>query len=450
MMEKTFDLIVIGTGDGGTSAALVCAKAGWKVATVDSRPYGGTCALRGSDVKKVLYGAAEAADWATRMQGKGLEGELRISWPDLMNFRKTFVESFPDYLEKEFEEAGIETLHGKAKFLSENQVQVGADVLKAEHILVAPGSIPTPLRMEGSKNVVDSEAFMELEQLPKRIVFIGGGYVSFEFAHIASRAGSEVHILEVAARPLKGLDEDMVDALVRLSEDMGMKIHTGAEIIRIEKKGEGYLVKARLDGKETDLTADLVVNGAGRVPNLEALDLEAADVATDGPGIRVNEYLQSTSNPRVYAAGDAASHKKTMLAAQASVESHIVASNMMKGNHSVPDFRVLPHVLFTIPKIASVGLTEEEARQEGYEFETSVIDTTSWYTYRRTNERVASVKILVDKKEGTILGAHALSNEADELINQFALAMQFRLKTEDIKKTSFGYPSTGSDVVYMI
>lgn len=449
-MEKTFDLVVIGTGDGGTSAALVCAKAGWKVATVDSRPYGGTCALRGSDVKKVLYGAAEAADWATRMKGKGIEGEVRISWPDLMNFKKTFVESFPDYLEKEYKEGGIETFHGKAKFVSENQVQVGEDVLKAEHILVAPGSIPTPLRMTGSELVADSEAFLEMEQLPKRIVFIGGGYISFEFAHIASRAGAEVHIVEVSERPLNGLDNDMVDALVSLSEDMGMKIHAGTKVTGIEKKGEGFLVKIRQDWEESDLEADLVVHGAGRIPDLEGLDLEAAHVEPDGPGIRVNEYLQSTSNPRVYAAGDAASNKRTMLAAQASVESHIAASNMLKGNHSVPDFRVLPRVLFTIPKIASVGLTEEEARQAGYEFETSVIDTTSWYTYRRTNERIASVKILVDKKEGTILGAHALSNEADELINQFALAMQFKLKTEDIKKTSFGYPSTASDVVYMI
>jgi glutathione reductase (NADPH) len=449
-MEKTFDLVVIGTGDGGTSAALVCAKAGWKVATVDSRPYGGTCALRGSDVKKVLYGAAEAEDWMRRMKGKGIEGEVRVSWPDLMAFKKTFVESFPDYLEKEFGEAGIETLHGKAKFVSEDGVRVGADILKAEHILVAPGSIPVPLRMEGAEFVVDSEAFMEMEDLPKRIVFIGGGYVSFEFAHIASRAGSEVHIVEVAERPLKGLDEDMVDELVRLSEDMGMRILTGTEIIRIVKKGGEYLVTIRHEGKESDMEADLLVHGAGRVPDLEGLDLDAANVERDGPGIRVNEYLQSTSNPRVYAAGDAASHKRIMLAAQASVESHIAASNMMKGNHSVPDFRVLPRVLFTIPKIASVGLTEAEARQAGYEFETSVIDTTSWYTYRRTNERTASVKILVDKKEGTILGAHALSNEADELINQFALAMQFRLKTEDIKKTSFGYPSTASDMVYMI
>ena len=449
-MEKIFDLVVIGTGDGGTSAALVCAKAGWKVATVDSRAYGGTCALRGSDVKKVLYGAAEAADWARRMKGKGLEGEVRISWPDLMGFKKTFVESFPDYLEKEFEEAGIETFHGMAKFIGEDQVQVGEDVLKAEHILVAPGSKPTPLRMEGSEFVADSEAFLELEHLPQRIVFIGGGYISFEFAHIASRAGSEVHIVEISDRPLKDLDRDMVDALVSLSEDLGMSIHTGTEITRIEKKGEGYLVKIRQDGKESDLEADLVVHGAGRIPDLEGLDLAAANILADASGIKVNEYLQSTSNPKVYAAGDAASNKRTMLAAQASVESHIAASNMMKGNHSVPGFRVLPRVLFTIPKIASVGLTETEARQAGYEFDTSVIDTTSWYTYRRTNERIASVKILVDKNEGTILGAHALSNEADELINQFALAMQFRLKTEDIKKTSFGYPSTASDMVYMI
>src|SRR5574338_480134 len=207
-MER-FDLVVLGTGQGGSGPAFKCRKAGWRVAVVDDLPYGGTCALRGCDPKKVLVGAAELVDWHRRMAGHGLAGDVRIDWPALMRFKRSFTDPIPEKREAAFRQAGIATYHGHARFVSDHELVVAEETLDAAHVVIATGARPAPLGIPGEQYVRSSTEFLELDELPRRIAFIGAGYISFEFAHIAQRAGAAAIVLGRGA-PLRRFDQDVV------------------------------------------------------------------------------------------------------------------------------------------------------------------------------------------------------------------------------------------------
>src|SRR5258708_30657763 len=224
-MERKFDLIVIGTGAAGSAAAYKCRKAGWDVAIIDSRPFGGTCALRGCDPKKVLVGAAELIDWTRLMEGKGVSAkDAQIDWPSLMRFKKTFTEPVPQNMEKGYAKAGIATYHGRTRFLDRATLQVGDDTLTGRFVLIASGAMPAILGIPGEANLMRSDQFLELEQLPQRIVFVGGGYISFEFAHVAARAGARVEILHRGAPPLEGYDTGLVEQFVKATREIGGRV----------------------------------------------------------------------------------------------------------------------------------------------------------------------------------------------------------------------------------
>ncbi|OJF92215.1 NAD(P)/FAD-dependent oxidoreductase [Alkalibacterium sp. 20] len=449
-VEGKFDLIIIGTGSGGSAAAFKCNKAGWKVAIVDSQPFGGTCALRGCDPKKVLVGAAEMIDGINRMKGKGISSDSSINWPELMAYKRTFTEPVPDNRVKNFQKAGIHVFHGRASFLSEDKIQVGEDVLNGKYILIANGAKPEPLPIEGTEHLTYSDEFLELDELPAKMVFIGGGYISFEFAHIAARAGSEVHIIHRGKRPLENFEPDLVELLMEKSKEIGIHIHLNTEAKSIEKKGSSYIVNGVNNGQQIHWEGDLVLHGAGRIPDLEDMQLEKGNVEREKSGIAVNEFLQSRTNPRVYAAGDAAATEGLPLTPVASMESHVVASNLLKGNHRLPNYKVMPTVVFTLPKLASVGLSEDQAREKGHQIKVNKMETSDWYTYKRTNEKFAMVKVITDEETGKILGAHLISHEADELINHFATAIQFDLAVKDLKQMIYAYPTAASDLGYML
>src|SRR2546428_8855377 len=223
MATKTFDLVVIGTGAAASTVASQCRAAGWQVAIVDSRPFGGTCALRGCDPKKVLVGATEVIDWIHRMKGKGIRTEkVGIEWSELMRFKRSFTEPVPKHREASFSKAGIAAFHGRARFVDPTTVRAGDDVLKGRRVVVATGAIPVNLQIPGAEYVTTSDQFLELDALPPRIVFIGGGCISFEFAHIAARAGSHVTILHRSSRPLTRFYSDLVDQFVQRTPDLGI------------------------------------------------------------------------------------------------------------------------------------------------------------------------------------------------------------------------------------
>ena len=298
-MTETLDLIVIGAGMAGVNAAKKAARAGWSVAIVDEFPYGGTCALRGCDPKKMLRAGAEAVDAAWLLSGKGVAGDTWIDWPALMKHKESFTDPVPENMEDGLKKAGVQTLHGSVRFTAADRIEIdGHGEITFGHALIATGAKPRPLDFPGAECLIDSTDFLNLSNLPKRIIFVGGGYISFEFAHIAARAGAEVPILDHGARQLKLFDPDLVDMLLERSRAAGIEIISEATPEKIEAAGKAQRIFYGKDGNTHVKEADLMVHGAGRVPAVDELNLSAAGIETEHGGVKVSPWLQSTSNPR--------------------------------------------------------------------------------------------------------------------------------------------------------
>lgn len=443
--------MVLGTGTAASAVAHKCSAAGREVAVVDSRPFGGTCALKGCDPKKVLVGTAELIDWNNRMRShEVISGRPQIAWPALMRFKKTFTDPIPADREKGFVEEGIATFHGSARFVDRTTVQVGDNTLSARHVVIATGARPATLNIKGEEYLTTSTQFLELEQLPKRILFVGGGYISFEFAHVAARAGAKIRILHRGSRPLERFDPDLVDQLQQATRDLSIEVLLNTPVVSIEKNGNHWVVHASVKNDIQTFEADLVVHGAGRVPDIDDLDLEKADISHDRNGIEVNEYLQSVSNPAVYAAGDAAASRGLPLTPVANLEGEVVAANLLKGNHRKADYSGVPTVVFTIPSLASVGLQEAAAKERGLKFRINHAETSGWYSSRRVGLKYSGYKVLVEEASGHILGAHLLGVDAEEVINLFALAIRKGLRAADLEEMPYAYPTSSSDISYMV
>jgi glutathione reductase (NADPH) len=450
MASRAYDLVVIGTGTAAGVASSRCRAAGWRVALVDHLPFGGTCALRGCDPKKVLVAAAEAVDLARRMRGKGVVFEEgAIDWPDLVAYKRTFTDPVPASMEEHLAKQGIDAYHGRARFTGARSVAVNDETLQARFILVAAGAVPAPLRIEGEELLATSAEFLDLEALPRRIAFIGGGYIAAEFSHVAARAGAEATVLQRHSRLLPAFDSDLVGWLTRRSEALGIRIHLDTAVTRIEKRGDGLVVHAHRGEAPLAIAADLAVHAAGRVPALDALDLGRAGVEVAKGRIVLNDHLQSVSNPAVYAAGDSAS-KGPALTPVAAHDGEVVATNLLEGNRAKPDYAAVPSVVFTIPPLASVGLTHRQAQEKGLKFRVSSASVPDWYTARRVAEPLYGYKVLVEEGSERILGASLVGPHADEAINLFALAIRNRLPASALRDVLFAYPTAVSDVPSML
>jgi glutathione reductase (NADPH) len=448
-MDRQYDLVVVGTGV--TSAVGTrCREAGWSVAVVDYRPFGGTCALRGCVPKKILVGAAEAVNGARDLAGKGvLAGALAIDWPELIGFKRSLVDPTTERTEQAWARIGVEQFHGRARFVGPTTLAVGDDRLTGRRILIAAGAVPAPLRFAGAERLTTSEEFLNLDRLPARVVFVGGGYVSFEFAHVAARAGAQATILHRGPRPLDGFDPDLVDLLVRRTRELGIRVEVDIEVRGIEVVGDRLRVGGVQRGEARSFETDLAVHGAGRVPEIDDLDLDAGGVKRDQRGVSVNQFLQSVSNPAVYAGGDAAASGPP-LTPKADHDVGVLVTNMLEGNRRTPNYDGIASAVFTIPPLASAGLTEDAARAAGRRFRTNRQDTSGWFHTRRVGETTSGFKVLIEEGTDHILGAHLLGPHADEVINLFSAAIRLRIPAPELQQVIFAYPTNGSDVRFML
>jgi glutathione reductase (NADPH) len=367
-----------------------------------------------------------------------------------MAFKNRLTGSFSQDDRTNLQKHGIDIYEGTASFVGEAAIRVGEVVLQSTHIHIATGACPRPLSIPGEEFMTTSSEFLYLEELPQRLVFIGGGYISFELAHLAARYGRSVTIIHRSAAVLNKFDPDLVALLVKASEERGITVAINQPVVRIEKKGDELLAIVQADGAEKTYHADMAVQGAGRVPDIADLNLKAAGIEASQNGVIVNEYLQSISNPRVYAAGDAAAGGLP-LTPVAMAEGKVVADNLVYGlKRRRADYRVVPSVVFTLPKLASVGLQEAAANKQGLQYDVKFGETADWLHNQRINEPFAGFKIILDRSTGRILGAHLLDSHADDLINLFALAMQHNLTATDIKQVLYAYPTASSSVQHMV
>lgn len=453
MAFEEFDVFVIGTGTAGKNVAKECVEEGLKVAIADNREFGGTCANRGCDPKKVLLGLTEILHRAEKMKGKGITKMPETSWADLMRFKKTFTDAVPAVTENNLKELGIKMYHQSPKFLDENTLSVEGKTVTAKKIVIATGNKALEIPVPGNDLAIISDDFLELEELPESMTFIGAGYIGMEFAHIAARCGVDVTVLDMEPRPLKMFDEDMVGYLQQASEDIGIKFIFNAQVSKIEKLRTNFRVTANQEGKEISVKAKLVVNAAGRVPSIEELDLEKGKVDFSKKGITVNEHLQSSTNKNVYACGDVSASEGLPLTPLSSQEARVVAANILNKNKKrakTVDFPPQPSVVFTLPNLASVGMNEKRAREKGYDFVVEKKNVPDWFNAKRINDDYYAYKTLVDKKTGLVLGAHLVSAEAGEMINMFVMAMCGKLDCETLKGMIFSYPSWAGDIKSMV
>lgn len=448
--QRSLDLLVIGAGTAGQTVARKCAAEGWEVAIVDELPYGGTCALRGCDPKKVLLAAAETLDWQRRLTGHGVRGaDSTIDWSELQQYKRSFTGSVPEKVEHSLTRAGVQTLHGTARFRDRKTMEVGGRALQPAHVLIATGAEPMSLGFPGEELLTTSTAFLDLETLPDDITFVGGGFISFELAHVAARAGARVRILEMGERPLDSFDPDLVQGLVAATRELGIEVRVSTRVTALERRGQRVQVRTEDPDGDDVYEASLVVHGAGRAARLAPLELEAGEVDHNKNGVTVDATLRSVSNPRVWGAGDAAD-AGPKLTPVAAMHGHVVAANLLRGEGRTARHDIIPSVVFAVPPLASVGLTLAEAREQGFVADAQYVETNDWYTSRRINEKHAAHKVIVEQGTGRILGAHLLGHGAEEVINLFAVAMRAGLRAQELKRMTWAYPTKGSDLPFMV
>ena len=448
-MEK-FDVFIIGTGVAGAIVARKCVQSGLKTGIVDNRDYGGTCGLRGCIPKKILVGATQAVESSRNLKGKGIDKSPSIVWKDLIDFKDTFTNPIPDNQEEYFKENGISTFHGDPKFIAQNQLKIGDATIEAKKIVIATGAISRELNIPGVEFTLTSDDFLDMKELPKSILFIGGGYIAFEFAHVAARIGAKVTIMDMGSTSLPHFDKDIVQHLVEATKELGIELVMNTKVSKIKKDGNSFIVLGDNDGSKKKFEVEAVFNTSGRVPAILNLDLDKANVRYSEKGIEVNEFMQSVSNSLIYAAGDNTATDGLPLTPFATMEGHVAAANILNGNEKKPDYGVRPTAVYTLPTLAMVGMTEQEAREGKLNIKVNYASVPDWYAAKHLGEKTYAYKVIIDKDSDHILGAHIIGPNAEETINVFAVAIQTGLKAKELKTILFAFPSASSDIAKMV
>lgn len=437
---RPFDIIVLGSGPAGRTIATLSARAGRRVAIVENRTVGGTCALRGCNPKKVVANAAALVDAARRSDGQlvSLEG-IDIDWSTLRSFVREFTDPVEENARESLEEAGVTVLEGSPAFRAPRTLLVNDESITADDVVICVGARPRPLDVPGAEHVTTSDEFFELDELPRRIACIGGGYVGFELVHFAARAGRETIIFENGERPLGMFDPDLVEDLVRRGRQIGVAVRAETSIAEVREEASGAL-RLTADGGEEFGPFDLVLHGAGRVPSTAELDLERAGIATHEGAIEVDGYLRSVSAQGIWAAGDCAHTLAPSLTPAANAAAKVVLHNLLEDDLQSYAPGPVPSVLFTTPPLAAVG------ESPGPKHEVLDLDLSSHGAVRKVGESAARAKIVLSGRDRRIVGAHLLGPAADELVNLFALAIATGRTVEQFKDVVFAFPTFGADL----
>ena len=450
MGVEKFDVVILGGGNAGIGVTGPVRRAGMSVAMIESHDLGGTCPNRGCTPKKVLVAAGQALHEIERAAVHHIAvGKPKLDWSALIDRKKEMIKDIPANLARSMDHRDVEVIKGHGYFVSPNTIGVADRKLAAAHIVIATGSKPRPLAISGAEHLITSDEMLRDRDLPKSVIFVGGGVISMEFAHVYARAGAQVMILEALPQLLPAMDADAIARIQAESERIGIRVKTGVRVERIEPASDRLRVIFSHKGAEYTAEADRVVNGAGRVANIEMLDLEAGNVEHANGRVVVDRYLRSNSNPQVYVCGDAVPISP-QLSPIATYEGDIVGRNIVDGAKYSPDYDGMATSVYTVPALASVGLTEAAANERGIRVKIHCNDMHDWFSARTYAETVAWSKIIVDQASDRILGAHFVGHAGQELVNIMGLAMRFGITAAQIKDYVYAYPTFSSDIKHML
>ncbi len=441
---KEYDALVVGAGSAGMVAATQAAGMGAKTAITEKWKLGGDCPNVACVPTKALLYSANLFSEFKQADKYGLKADnVSFDWAKVQDWKdKVVAERTAHESEESLKEQGIDLFWGQTSFASSTEVKVKDEVLKAKKIIISAGSQPMVFPIEGLDQVgyITSNEAVDLKELPKSILIVGGGAVGLEFAQIFIRFGVDVTVFEAAPHIIPAADTDTANALQGYLASQGIKFHIGAKVQKFEKEGE--LKKAVVDvgdGKTEEFTAEEVMMATGRKPDFEGLNIEAAGAETTKKGIVVDDGLKTTVD-NIYAAGDITgvmqfTHMATYQAIHA-------AYNALSGKEPVKaDYRVVPWVAFTDPEISGVGLTEEKLKEKGVKYKKSIFEFKNLGKSSTQAEYEGFVKILAEEGSNQILGAFIVGVQAGELIHEFVVAMAGKVPADVIGKAIFAYPT---------
>jgi len=445
MAQYDFDLFVIGAGSGGVRAARMSAGYGARVAVAEASRLGGTCVNLGCVPKKLMFYASSFSTAAEDSAGFGWKlPEPSFDWATLIANKDREIERLNGIYRGLLEGAGVEIIEGRARLLDRHTVEVGTDSHTAKNILIATGGRPFIPPIPGAELGITSNEVFHLEKQPKKVAIMGGGYIAVEFAGIFCGLGTEVMLHYRGPVFLRGFDDDIRTTLAEEMRKRGVDLRFGSLIERIECKGDEYAVTL---SSGDIIEADHLLCAIGRLPNTAGLGLEEVGVDLDDRGaVVVDEHLES-SIPGIYAIGDCID--RIQLTPVALAEGMAIAETLFNDNPTVVDYNNVPSAVFSQPSVGTVGLTEAEARAEGYEVE--IYRSTfrpMVHTLSGRNEKTM-MKLVVDRTSDKVLGVHMVGDDAGEIIQGMAVALNAGATKATFDKTIGIHPTAAEEFVTM-
>lgn len=451
-MAESLDLVVIGSGPGGYVAAIRAAQLGLSVGVVEKDPQlGGTCLHRGCIPTKALLQTASLLDKARRSSDYGVEtGEARLDLEGTRAFKNRVVDKNAKGIEFLFKKNGIQTFHGRGRLVGRNEVEVnggsGSQTLWGKSILMATGSVPREIgiaRTDGER-VLNSDHLLELPGVPESLVVLGGGAVGTEFASIFASFGSQVTLVEMLPRLLPLEDEEISKQLQRSFRKRKIRALTDTQLTGVEGVDQGLRIGIQRQGSEPEhLSAQMLLVAVGRAPVTDDLGLSELGIALDRGYIEVNELMQ-TSVPHIYAIGDVVN--TPWLAHVASAEG-ILAVEHMAGAAARPiNYDLVPAVTYCDPEVASVGLTEAQAHDRGYDVACGKFPFTALAKAAIEGQTDGFVKVVRETRYDELLGVHIIGPHATDLIAEACVALQIESTTEELLRTIHAHPTLSEAV----
>jgi dihydrolipoamide dehydrogenase len=450
-MPRRTDSVVIGAGPGGYVAAIRLAQLGKKVILVEKHKLGGECLNYGCIPSKALISASKLFEKVKHASRMGIEVvDARMDFKKLLQWKQSVVDKLLSGIAFLLKINSVEVVYGEAKFLSKNEIEVkksdGNEIISADSFIVATGSYPlsVPKFTIDGKDVLSSKEMMDLDDPPKRLLVIGGGAIGLELGTAFARIGAKVIIVEITDSLLPGTDREIAAVVQRTLEKHGMKVYLKASCVGFTKTSEGLKVSIKTESGNVEEITDKILVSVGRKATTVNMNLEKVGVELDQRGfIRVNEKLM-TSVQGIYAIGDVTG--PPYLAHKASKQG-IVAAEVIAGKPSMFEDRVLPSAIFADPEIASVGLTEEEARKQGIDVDTAKFPFSALGRSLTAGETEGFVKMVIGKESTRVLGVQIVGPSASDLISECSLALEMGATAEDIALTIHPHPTLPESIM---